>query len=345
LSEITKESINSLQKRYIDIWLSPIRFLNDLKFCLYSNDQIINKKLSKARLSSKKIFEKANQIIENRQIEKPEKISAELSANLIVTQSLEDKSLVKDNRYLKLNDFREEILKTSQRFSCNYILKHPNLIESEFQTLFEDLDIPNLKVINGNTYEIISSKNLKHLTSISSSLLEEAKYFRKDINYLYQPVVDDRYVCLNQTIFKASFWQQIMGSSKYSAYVFIHHDNYFRNLFGSAWGYHSFLHSETNMFEYKSVVSYLKCLGSLDKSKEYFLYGMGSISKFVIENTDIKIVGVINRDKKQKQFSGIPVHEIGQIQEAMEIIITPSYDSERIIKDLRHLNSTLYLLR
>ena len=30
LSEITKESINSLQKRYIDIWLSPIRFLNDL---------------------------------------------------------------------------------------------------------------------------------------------------------------------------------------------------------------------------------------------------------------------------------------------------------------------------
>jgi len=345
LSEITKESINSLQKRYIDIWLSPIRFLNDLNFCLHSNNEIINKKLSKERLSSKKNFEKANQIIKNYQIEKPEKISAEFSANLIVTQSLEDKSLVKDNKYLKLNDFREEILKISQRFSCNYILKHPNLTESEFQTLFEDLDIPNLKVINGNTYEIISSQNLKHLTSISSSLLEEAKYFGKDITYLYQPVVDHRYVCLNKAIFKASFWQEIVGSLKGSAYVFIHHDNYFRNLFGSAWGYHSFLHSETNMFEYKSVVSFLKFLESIDKSKEYFLYGTGSISKFVIENTDIKIVGVINRDKKQKQFSGIPVHEIGQIQEAMEIIITPSYDSERIKKDLRHLNSNLYLLR
>jgi hypothetical protein len=318
--------------------------LNDLNFCLYSNDENINKKLLKERLSSKKKFEKANQIIENRKVEKPEKISAELSANLIVTQSLEDKSLVKDNKYLRLSDFKEEILKISQRFSCNYILKHPNLIESEFQTLFENLDIPNLKAIDGNTYEIISSQNLKHLTSISSSLLEEAKYFGKDITYLYQPVVDHRYVCLNQAIFKASFWQEIMGSSKCSAYVFIHHDNYFRNLFGSAWGYHSFLHSETNMFEYKSVVSFLKFLESLDKSKEYFLYGMGSISKFIIENTDIKIVGVINRDKKQKQFSGITVHEIGQIQEVMEIIITPFYDSKRIKKDLRHLNSTIYCL-
>ena len=345
LSEITKESINSLQKRYIDIWLSPIRFLNDLNFCLYSNVENINKKLSKQKLGSREIFEKARQIIDNRQIEKPETISDELSANLIVTQSLEDKSLVKDNKYLKLKDFREEILKISQRFSCNYILKHPNLTETQFRRLLEELSVPNLEVISGNAYEILSSRNLKHLTSISSSLLEEAKYFEKDITYLYQPVVDHRYVCLNQAIFRASFWQEIVGSHKCSAYVFIHHDNYFRNLFGSAWGYHSFLHSETNMFEYNSVVSFLKFLGSLDKSKEYFLYGTGSISKFVIENTDIKIVGMINRDRKQKQFCGIPVHEIGQIQETMEIIITPFYDSERIKSDLRDLNSTFYVLK
>lgn len=344
-SEITKESINSLQKRYIDIWLSPIRFLNDLKFCLYSNDQKINKKLSKARLSSKKIFKKANQIIENRKIEKPENTRSDLGANLIVTQSLEDKSLVKDCKYLKLTDFKDEVSKICKSFSRNYILKHPNLTDTQFLKLVDDLDLPNLEVIKGNTYEILCSPNLKHLTSISSSLLEEAKYFGKDTTFLYQPVIDHRYICTNETIFKAAFWQEILDFSVNSPYVFIHHDNYLRNLFGSAWGYHSFLHSETNIFEYKSVVSYLKFLGSLDKSKEYFLYGTGTISKFVIENTDIKVVGLINRDKKQKKFCGIPVHEISQIQETMEIIITPSYDSERIKKDLRHLNSTLHLFR
>ena len=119
-SEITKESINSLQKRYIDIWLSPIRFLNDLNFCLHSNDENINKKLSKVRLNSNKIFEKANQIIENRQIDKPEKTSSDLGANLIVTQSLEDKSLVKDSKYLKLTDFKKEIVKICKSFSRNF---------------------------------------------------------------------------------------------------------------------------------------------------------------------------------------------------------------------------------
>ena len=344
-SEITKESINSLQIRYIDIWLSPIRFLNDLNFCLYSNDENINKKLSKVRLNSNKIFEKANQIIENRQIDKPEKTSSNLGANLIVTQSLEDKSLVKDSKYLKLTDFRKEIVKICKSFSRNYILKHPNLTDTQFLNLVEDLDITDLEMIKGNTYEIMSSKNLKHLTSISSSLLEEAKFFGKDTTYLYQPVIDHRYICINEAIFKASFWQDILDSSVNSSYVFIHHDNYLRNLFGSAWGYHSFLHSETNMFEYKSVVSFLNFLGSFDKSKEYYLYGMGSISKFVIETTDMKIVGVIDRDNNEKQFCGLPVHEIGQIQDTVEIIITPFYDSERIKKDLRGLNCAIHFFR
>ena len=163
----------------------------------------------------------------------PEKANAEINGNLIVTQSLEDKSL-KGNHYLK-----QPILKRNfehkPRLFCNYILKHPNLTKTQFLRLLEELSVPNLEVISGNAYEILSSRNLRHLTSISSSLLEEAKYFGKDITNLYQPVVDHRYVCLNQAIFKASFWQEIVGSPKCSAYVFIHHDNYFRNLFGSAW--------------------------------------------------------------------------------------------------------------
>jgi hypothetical protein len=345
LSEITKESINSLQKRYIDIWLSPIRFLNDLNFCLSSNNEKINQLLSKNIVASKQIFQKANQIIDNHNIENPEKSDSSKRANLIVTQSIEDKSLVKASKYLKLSDFRKEILRITQDFSCNYILKHPNLTHTQYLKIVEDLSIPNLEVIEGNTYEILCSPNLKHLTSISSSLLEEAKYFGKDTTYLYQPVIDHRYICINEMIFKASFWQEILGLSKSSPYAFIHHDNYFRNLFGSAWGYHSFLYSETNMFEYNSVVSFLKFLGSLDKSKEYFLYGSGSISKFVIENTDMKIVGVIDRDNNEKQFYGLPVHEIGQIQDAVEIIITPFYDSERIKKDLWGLNCAIHFFR
>jgi len=345
LSQVTKDSLNSIGLRYIDIWLSPIRFLNDLHFCLHSNEQKINLLLNRESIDPEQIHEKANRVIENRRIVMPEKANAEINGNLIVTQSLEDKSLVKGNQYLKLTDFKEEILSISQGFSCNYILKHPNLTETQFLRLLEELSVPNLEVISGNAYEILSSRNLRHLTSISSSLLEEAKYFGKDITYLYQPVVDHRYVCLNQAIFKASFWQEIVGSPKCSAYVFIHHDNYFRNLFGSAWGYHSFLHSETNMFEYKSVVSFLNFLGSFDKSKEYYLYGMGSISKFVIENTDMKIVGVIDRDNNEKQFCGLPVHEIAQIQDTVEIIITPFYDSERIKKDLRDLNCAIHFFR
>jgi hypothetical protein len=89
------------------------------------------------------------------------------------------------------------------------------------------------------------------------------------------------------------------------------------------------------MFEYNSVVSFLKFLGSLDKSKEYFLYGTGSISKFVIENTDMKIVGVITHHKKQKEYCGIPVQQIDQISGDKTVIITPFYDFERIKRNIK----------
>ena len=109
----------------------------------------------------------------------PEKANAEINGNLIVTQSLEDKSLVKGNHYLKLTDFKEEILSISQGFSCNYILKHPNLTETQFLRLLE-VSVPNLEVISGNACEILSS-HLRHLTSISSSLLEEANILEKTL--------------------------------------------------------------------------------------------------------------------------------------------------------------------
>ena len=109
LSELTQKSIDVLGIKYLDVWLSPIRFLSDLKFCFYSNDEKIHRIFCEHKFDSEKIFNKAEIITNNFRAEATEVKGLSENSNLIVTQSTQDKSIIKSNKFLKLSDYREQL--------------------------------------------------------------------------------------------------------------------------------------------------------------------------------------------------------------------------------------------
>ena len=58
---------------------------------------------------------------------------------------------------------------------------------------------------------MLSRNEIKKVVAISSSVLYEAKFFGKDIEYLYQPVIDENYIIIYKEYFNTSFWIDILS--------------------------------------------------------------------------------------------------------------------------------------
>lgn len=342
LSELTKKSIDFLGIKYLDVWLSPIRFLNDLRFCFYSNDENIHHIFCEYKFDIKKIFNKAKIITNNIRLGATEVNELPENSNLIVTQSMEDKSIVKNNKFLKLSDYREQLESICKKYTNNFILKHPNLNEKEFRKICEELSNEDIKPINFSGYKLLSSKNIIHLTGLSSSLLEEAKFFGKKITYLYKPVIDTNYIQPNDEIFNSGFWSKVLNLNSKINYKFIHHDNYFRDIFGKSWAYEGYLKNESSIYEYKVIIKFLTKLKELDNNTQYTLLGLGTISKFIIDYNLLKVKRVLEANAVCKKYKGIDVVSVNNIQRGENIIITPFYDASKVSQGIKSFRPMIH---
>jgi hypothetical protein len=132
LSEQTKEIFNYLGIIYIDIWLSPIRFYDDLMFEFFSNDKNIQTQLKSYALKDKCLFKKAKELIKYSKHFLGKGYVPKKNSALIVGQLFEDKAVLKEKSFLSLLDFYDEIKILSKRYAKVYITKHPLMKEKEF---------------------------------------------------------------------------------------------------------------------------------------------------------------------------------------------------------------------
>lgn len=89
-----------------------------------------------------------------------------------------DLSLHKEGKCLQILDFENEIINIAKNHKKVYFKMHPHGQTSEALTSF--IKNHNIEITSYNAYEILSNDNVKTVVSISSSILEEAKYFRKN---------------------------------------------------------------------------------------------------------------------------------------------------------------------
>jgi len=210
--------------RYIDIWLSPIRFYKDLMFSFYSNDPVIRASLSKYKVDEKKLYREAKVINDQFKyfIKVKENFSLERNSALIIGQLSRDKSVMKERKFLTLLDFYEDIKKLSKKYTKLYLLRHPLMRLEEFKTIVEGFsDIKNIEWLEGvNTYFLLTREEIKSCVGISSSVLTEARYFGKEVIFLYKPVIDENYVNIYEHYYSSSFWANILGLDHCDDFLF-----------------------------------------------------------------------------------------------------------------------------
>ncbi|WP_418181139.1 hypothetical protein ACNSOL_05265 [Aliarcobacter lanthieri] len=335
LSKNSKEIFKKLNLKYLDIWVSPIRFHKDILFSFYSNVLKIQNILNQYKISEKKLIKRADKLIKYIKTFQPLHVEIEKNSVLIIGQLIHDKSVMKDGKILSLSDFKEELEHLFNQYKKVYFLKHPLMQEDEFnKILLEFNKFDNIEYLqNKNIYQLLTSKKIKKVIGISSSVLTEAKYFNKKVKFLYQPVIDKEYMLIYKAFYKAKFWEDIFDHKLKNDFEYLVHDNFLRYQSNAYHAYKDFLNDNDKNRKYSALIKFYNFLEQLPKDKKYILYGYGSIGKIIYPFIKNNIKAIIDKSL-QDHFIVIDNQEIKVIKiEDLSVedyvIITPfKYDNE-----------------
>lgn len=251
LSEQTRRLLSKAGINYIDIWLHPVRFLDDVLFGFSSNNEEIFNKLNNFYYPTETYWMYADRlrigafkgwkrVIDN--------IKVKPNSALFVGQTLEDKAVCKNGNMLNLLDFKKEFEQLGSQYSKVYYSRHP-FLKTEDQHIIKYVESCSFaSVIDIPTYHLLSHPNIAKVVTISSSVATEAKYFDKETEFLYRPVFNESnkfdirsYIPIFQDFMTSHFWSVILSpivETKPCAKIeFIHKKDKIRDMLGFYWSY------------------------------------------------------------------------------------------------------------
>lgn len=219
LSNQTKTILDRLNISFIDIWLHPIRYLDDILFGFQSNRIDVQSKLFEYNLP-----EEVYQLYASRLTVQAYKgwrrVETQLPHNsaVFIGQMLNDKSVNQNGRFLSVMDYQKQFEQMVAQHDHVFYSRHPYLKSGDEHILKYLKRFPNVTLTDLPAYEMLANPNIKTVMSVSSSVLEEAKYFKKRVIRLYQPVIKlsnecklDCYASIYQAFVYGHFWSNILS--------------------------------------------------------------------------------------------------------------------------------------
>lgn len=267
--QLTKDFIYDIKKDAIFFYISPIRFAKDVLFSVKSTCVNIQKKLETLSIKNSRIKDLANywkRLI----IEKKGHGDFTKGSSLIVGQVDKDLSVWNGKKMLSLKDYEEHLSIIAEKSSCIYFKDHPNNKSGHNDWLINQ---PNVKKTNENIYKLLSSKNIENIYAISSSVVDEAKYFGKNSFYLYKPFFnkEEDYSIIDSTFFSTNFWSILIDNAAPKAEK-IWDDIYIRPFRNMYWAYPYLKNLSSNELlekapeQNKSISKYIKIFSKRLKS-------------------------------------------------------------------------------
>lgn len=218
LSEQTRQILDKLNVPWIDIWLHPVRFLDDILFGFSSSSPDIYQKISQFNLDESIFYAYADRlkIQYYKGYQRPALNLANDSA-VFIGQTLEDKAVCQDGRMLSLLDFKGDFEKLGRNHSTTYYSRHPFVKSGDEQILKFVKSCNFAKLTNLPTYHMLASGRVKKVVSISSSVAHEAKYFDISAEFLFKPVFNignvfgRDYLSIFQEFISPHFWAEVLS--------------------------------------------------------------------------------------------------------------------------------------
>lgn len=339
---------------YISLIDYPIRFLDDTISGLSTNVEDIftilktyqidaegfymHAALAKIRLSGANIIEKDSAVF--------------------FGQTAVDLSLYKDGKCLKVLDFEKEIIAIAKSHKKLYFKMHP-YAEAVSEPLDSFMKAHNIELTTWNVYELLANENLKTAVAISSSVLEEAKYFDKDTVCLH--AMPHRYASDNLSndfdcslnipigydVLLPNFWLNIFKCIKLSKEVSFNNSlpfesNTFRYSTSAFWGYdklykplvHLIHHNNPIRSDISRIKENCSCLSqnidelrkinnSLSDEMNQLLEVGGALSHSLNELKEINdnLSIDMNRLKEDNNTLTVDIHEVKGIKDTVSLDI------------------------
>ncbi len=227
------------QDTILNLSIHPIRFADDIFFNFYTNSDQLRDKLRRYEVDYRLFYHQAD-IIKATYLKSVKKEKIEESSLLLIGQTERDKVLFDGSKYLSLLDYIDEIKKVAKRYNKVYFKPHPYAKNSKkiYRALKKELG--NMEIVYDNIYHLLSSRQILHVCAINSSVLYEAKYFKKDVTFLHKPTFDfhNQDIGVYGDYFCSTFWSDILDvEDKGVTLPFV--PNRLRKSLNDFWGYNT----------------------------------------------------------------------------------------------------------
>ncbi len=184
LTPAQQRCIDTCGASYLDIEIDPRRFTEHLHFCARTNDPAIEAALLARRVDEELFWNHASALKGRFARHGAGSLfDARLRVGLFFGQSLVDLSLVSGGRTMHPASVIAPLRELARGVDLLVVKPHP------YEPALHDLApipraIPNVAWTRENTYALLSAGNVHFAASLSSSVLAEARYFRKPAHAL-----------------------------------------------------------------------------------------------------------------------------------------------------------------
>lgn len=219
LAEATREVLQRAGVHYVDLWLHPVRFYDDVLFGVSSGTRTVYDAMKQFHLADENFWLYADRLrIQLYKGWRRDELQLPANSALLVGQTLEDKAICRDGKMLSLLDFKAEVEQLSAQHERVFFSRHPFVKTGDEEVLKWLQSLPNVELTSVPSYHLIANQSIKKVAAISSSVVHEARFFGKKTEFYYKPVFTfgqrfgKDYLTVYQEFVSPHFWAAALAS-------------------------------------------------------------------------------------------------------------------------------------
>lgn len=207
-----EEDVKRHQGPVISLSVHPIRFADDIFFNFQTNSEELRGKLKKYEVNYDIFYHYAD-IAQATFLKSVKKNNIKENALLLVGQTEKDQVIFDGEKFLSLLDYIDELKTIAKCYNTIYFKPHPYAKNNQHIYKVLKNEFKNIVMIYDNIYHLLSNENIKHIVGLNSSVLYEAKYFSKEVTFLYKESFDigEDDIGIYGDYFTSSFWSDVLG--------------------------------------------------------------------------------------------------------------------------------------
>ncbi len=253
MSAATRTVLDRAGIPFIDIWLHPVRFTDDIMFGMRSNVSAVHSSLKSHQIPQSQMQLYADRLrIQTYKGWERKELQLIPNSALFVGQTLNDKSVLRAGRFLTVLDFKDEFTELSKTHEHVYYSRHPYVKTGDEAELEFVLGHSNVSLTTASSYKMIAHPAINTVASLSSSMVAEAHLLGANTSYFLGEIFSfdeadpAAYSSIQHKIVDPSFWNEVLFSlfidgSYYPAraepVTFLDPKDKLRDMLGFYWSY------------------------------------------------------------------------------------------------------------